>query len=77
MKKAIEPKRRFLLETSQAVCEKGSPRQVIIEAHDGFAVLHLRGLKTSFPIPWNAVYHLAAAQAAERELRARRAEIGL
>lgn len=65
------------LETSQAVFEDGALRQVIAEMQDGFVVLHLRGLKTSFAIPWGAVYHLAAAQAAERELRVRRAEIGI
>ena len=57
--------RRFLLATSQAVYEEGALRQVVVEAQDGFA------------IPWNAVYHLAATQAAERELRARRAQLGL
>ena len=40
--------RRFLLATSQAVYEKGTLRQVILEAQDGFAVLRLKGSKTSF-----------------------------
>lgn len=70
-------KRRFALETSQAVFEGGALRQVIAEAQDGFVVLRLRGLKTSFAVPWGAVYHLAAAKAAERELRARKAEMGI
>jgi hypothetical protein len=74
--KAKQSQRRFLLETSQAVFEGGALRQVIAEAQDGFIVLRLRGLKTGFAVPWGAVYHLAAAQAAEREFRARRAEIG-
>lgn len=69
--------RRFLLETSQAIYEKGALRQVIVEAQDGFAVLRLRGSKTSFAIPWNAVFRAAAKEAAEREWKARRAEFEL
>lgn len=67
--------RRFQLQTSQAVYEDGALRQVVVEAQDGYAVLRLRGLKKSFAIPWNAVCHVAATRAAERELRARRAQV--
>jgi hypothetical protein len=72
-----QPPRRFLLETSQAVFEDGGLRQVIVEAQDGYAVLRLRGLKNGFAVPWEAVYHLAAAQSAERELKARKAQMGV
>ena len=77
MTRYTQPRRRFLLETSQAVFEAGALRQVIAEAKDGYVVLRLKGLKSGFAVPWGAVYHLAAAQAAERELRARKAEIGI
>jgi hypothetical protein len=41
----FQPKRRFLLQTSQAVFESGALRQVVVEAQDGFAVLRLKGLE--------------------------------
>jgi hypothetical protein len=72
----LQPKPRFFLPTSQAVFEDGALRQVTVEAQDGYAVLRLKGLKEEFPIAWGAVYHLARAQATERELKARRARIG-
>lgn len=77
MAKLTQSRQRFRIETSQAVFESGSLRQVIVEAQSGFVVLRLKGLKDGFAVPWGAVYHLAAAQAADRELRARKAEIGL
>ncbi len=76
-KKSSASRRRFLLETSQVVFESASLRQVLAEVQEGFVVLRLRGLKSCYPVPWGAIYHLAVAQAAERELRARKAEIGL
>jgi hypothetical protein len=51
MIKPATTKRKHILETSQAVFEEGALRQVIAEAQDGFVVLRLRGLKTSFPLP--------------------------
>lgn len=77
MAKPPQSQRRLILKTSQAVFEKGALRQVIAEVHDGFIVLHLGGQEVSYPVPWGAVYHLATVQAAERELKARRAELGL
>ncbi len=77
MTERFQPKRRFFLQTSQAVFEGGALRQVVVEAQDGFAVLRLKGLDVSYPIPWGTVYHLAAMQAAERELKARRVKFGV
>jgi hypothetical protein len=76
MARGTQSPQRLLLQTSQAVFEKGALRQVIVEVRDGYAVLRLRGMKDGLPIPWTSVYHLAAAQAAERELRARRGPTG-
>jgi len=59
------------------VYEKKALRQIIVEARDGFAVLRLRGSKTEYAIPWNAVFRLAANEAAERELRQRRSQYEL
>lgn len=77
MAKPPQSQRRLVLKTSQAIFEKGALRQVIAEVYDGFLVLHLGGQEASYPVPWGAVYHLAAAQAAERELKARKAELGI
>ena len=77
MAKLPQSRRRFTFETSQAVFEKGALRQVVVEAQDGFVVLRLKGMKQGFAVPWGAVYHLAAAQEADRELRARKAAIGV
>jgi hypothetical protein len=73
--KRTQPRRRFFLQTSQAVYEEGAVRQVTVEAQDGYAVLRLKGMEDSYPIPWGTVYHLAAAQAAKRELHARKSRI--
>jgi hypothetical protein len=72
--KRVQPRQRFLLETSQAVFEEGALRQVTVEAQDGYVVLRLRGLESGFAVPWGAVYHLAAARAAARELKMRQAQ---
>lgn len=77
MAKPSRTRQHFVLETSQAIFEKGALRQVVVEAQEGFAVLRLRGPKQGFAAPWGAVYHLAVAQEAERELRARKAQMGV
>ncbi|UWZ84631.1 hypothetical protein [Occallatibacter riparius] len=77
MAKSTEPKRRFLLQTSQAVFEEGALRQVTVEAYDGFAVVRLKGLPGAFPLPWGAVYRLAEAQAAERRFKGLMAKLGI
>jgi hypothetical protein len=75
MPKRFQPAQRFFLQTSQAVFEKGALRQVTVEAQDGFAVLRLKGLAESYPVPWGAVYHLAVADALEREFNIRKARL--
>ena len=69
--------RRFLLQSSQAVFECGSMRRVVIEAHDNFAVLRLKGLQGDYAVPWSMIYRFAQAQIAERALKAAKAELGL
>jgi hypothetical protein len=75
MANRLSPPQRFFLQTSQAVFEKGALRQVIVEAQDGFAVLRLKGLPESYPVPWGSVYHLAVAEFMEREFNARSAKL--
>jgi hypothetical protein len=68
---------RFLLQSSQAVFERGAIRRIVVEAHDNFAVLRLKGLKNDYAIPWSTIYRFAQAQVAERALKAQKAELGL
>lgn len=75
--KRVQPPRRFVLQTSQAICEQRALRQVIVEAYDAFAVLRLKGLQPAFPIPWSAIYRMAAKEHAERELRELKARLGV
>lgn len=75
-RKAQQSRPRIALETSQVVSEGGALRPVLIEVQDGFVLLRLRGQKASYAVPWGAVYHLAVAHEAERELRTRRAQMG-
>lgn len=70
-------KPRFILQSSQAVFERGAMRRLTIEAHDNFAVVKLRGLKNDFSVPWSTIYRFAQAQIAERALKARKAQLGL
>ena len=69
--------KRFLLQSSQAVFERGSMRRVIIEAHDNFAILRLKGLENDYAVPWSTIYRFAQAQVAERALKAQKARLGL
>ena len=68
---------RFSLQTTQSVFERGCLRRVTIEAEDDYAVLLLRGLSKSYAIPWSTLYRFAEAQEEERELRAKKARLGL
>lgn len=68
---------RFLLQTSQAVFEGGSMRRVIVEVQDEFAVLRLKGAAKIYVVPWSTLYRFAETQDAERELKAKKAQLGL
>jgi hypothetical protein len=69
--------RRFLLQSTQAVFERGAVRPLIVEAHDSFVVLRLKGMQNDYSVPWTTIYRFAQAQVAERALRARKAQLGL
>ena len=63
--------------TADEVRERGSYRKIIVEAKPGFAVLRASGLRTSYTIPWAAVWSMAvkaavAAEKAEKKSRAKR-----
>jgi hypothetical protein len=61
-----ERKTRLVFETSDQVRECGAWRPVIVEAHAGYAVLRLKGLRGRFEICYGTVYQQAARIAAER-----------
>ena len=68
---------RFLLQSTQSIFERGAARRVTVEAHDNFVVLRLKGLQNDYAVPWGTIYRFAQAQAAERALRVRKAQLGL
>ncbi len=65
---------RLRFTTSDEQREQGKYRRVMVEALPGCAVIRLSGLRTSYTIPWSAVYSLAvkAAVASERAEKARK-----
>jgi hypothetical protein len=54
--KPVQSRPRLLLDTSQFVFEEGMARQVIAEAHDGFMIVRLCGLKAVHAISWGSIY---------------------
>jgi hypothetical protein len=66
-----ERKTRLVFETSDQVRERGAWRSVIVEAHPGYAVVRLKGLRGRFEICYGTVYQAAAHIAAERNRRER------
>jgi hypothetical protein len=69
--------KRFLLQSTQSVFERGALRPLIVEAHDSFVVLKLKGMQNDYAVPWTTIYRFAQAQVAERALKARKAQLGL
>ena len=73
MRSLAERKTRLVFETSDQVRERGAWRSVIVEAHPGYAVVRLKGLRGRFEICYGTVYQEAARIAAERKRRERAA----
>jgi hypothetical protein len=71
-------KTRLTFITADEVYECGKRRAVIIEAHPGYALVRLQGLRTAYTVPYAAVYSLAVKQAlsAERREKAAKKKIG-
>lgn len=51
---------RLVFTTSDTIREKGKLRAVVIEAQPYMAMIRLQGMRTAFPVPYGAIYHLAA-----------------
>jgi hypothetical protein len=62
-------KTRLTFETASTVRERGRYREVVIEAEPAYAVVRLKGTRGRFLVAWDAVYGLAARQAAEQKRR--------
>jgi hypothetical protein len=63
-------KTKLTFETADTVRERGRLREVVIEAQPFFCLVRLKGMRSSMPISYGAIYHVAAKIAAEK----RRAE---
>jgi hypothetical protein len=67
MKALADRKTKLIFETSDQVRERGAYRQVVVEARPSYAVLRLKGLRTSFQLCYGTAYQMAARFEAERK----------
>lgn len=74
MTKLEKRKSRLVFQTTDIVRERGRLREVVIEAHQGYAEVRLAGMRTSFPISYAQIYQTAARLQVERERAEKRAE---
>ena len=59
-------KSKLQIVTSDTVREHGKLREVTLEANPYFATVRLKGLRTSYPISWAAIYDHAVKIAVEK-----------
>jgi hypothetical protein len=67
MTRLSERRTRLVFTTANEVKSRGKYRCVVIEARPDYALVRLQGMRTSFPIAYDAIYHAAAKIAAARE----------
>jgi hypothetical protein len=67
-------KTRLSFITADEVREQGRYRQVIIEAHPGYAVIRLHGLRRAFTLTYGAMYQFSVRQAVEQARREKAAK---
>ena len=67
MTKLRERKTRLQFTTADEVKERGKYRAVVVEAQPYTALVRLQGTRTTFPVSYAAIYHLAARLAAQQE----------
>lgn len=67
-----ERKTRLVFETADTIREQGKLREVVIEATPHYALVRLKGTRKAFPISYGAIYHRAAALAAEEARAAKK-----
>ena len=66
-------KSKLVFETCGLVRERGKYRQVVIQAEPHYAIIRLKGTRTTFPISYEAIYHHAAKIQSERVRAEKRA----
>jgi len=64
-----ERKSKLVFATSDHIRDRGKLRAVVIEATPYAAMVRLQGTRTSFTLPYSAIYHLAARLAANEARR--------
>ena len=64
-------KSTLCFQTSSEKREKGRYRKIIVVARPEYAIIRLSGLRTAYPLPWEAICDSAikAAVRAEREAK--------
>jgi hypothetical protein len=63
---------RAMFTTEDEVRSRGKYRKVVIELKPMFAMVRLAGMRTAFPVAYDAIYHMGAKIAA-RNARAEKA----
>jgi hypothetical protein len=66
MSKLAKRKSKLVFETEDTVRERGKHRQVIVEAHVGYAVFRLKGLRTGYTGSYGGIYQFLVRQAVEK-----------
>lgn len=67
----VERKTRLTFETADCIRYRGRLREVVVDAHAGYAEVRLKGTRQRFTFSWGGLYH-AAAKAFAEEQRAQR-----
>jgi hypothetical protein len=62
-------KTKLVIETSDTIREQGKYRPVLVEAHPLHATVRLKGMRSSYDIPWSAIWSMAVKAEAERVRR--------
>lgn len=60
-------KKPLTVTSADSVRECGKIREVVLDCQPHFALVRLKGTRTSFPISYAAIYHAAARIEAEKQ----------
>jgi len=62
-------KTRLTFETADTIRERGKLREVVVEAHPGYAVIRLKNTRKRFELSWGGMYQIAAKLEADNVRR--------
>lgn len=65
-------KTAVVIETADTVYEQGAYRPVLVEAHPLHANVRLKGMRSSYDVPWSSIWAMGAKMEAERVRREKR-----